>query len=280
MRRILVLVALLLTAALVLPETGAAYNWYYALVQARYPLTERTRSCVVCHTRAGTTNLNPYGAAFLAEGADARALSAIAGRDSDEDGTSNEIELRTGHFPGEVIDIPTSAEIAARRAGRPVPRDLEREIFETLQCPCCDKLVMNCHCDMVPEVRRIVREGVAAGRGAPAIKATLVAKFGRMILPLDERTRTLPASRFPDRRVANAYRIAADLPRELEKYPCFCACYRANGHESLLDCFKNEHGASCETCIEEAEVIEAMVRDRKSEAEIRERILTRFRGRR
>ena len=106
----------------------------------------------------------------------------IAGHDSDTDGTSNEIEFRTGHFPGEATDIPTPTEVAALRAGRPVPRDLDREVFETLQCPCCDKLVMLCRCDMVPEIRRIVREGVAAGRGAAAINAALVSRFGPMVI--------------------------------------------------------------------------------------------------
>jgi hypothetical protein len=275
-RHFLIPAVLTLCAALFLPRAGAGYNWYYALVKARYPLTERTRSCVVCHTRAGSETLNRFGAEFLAAGADAGALALISGHDADGDGAGNEVELRTGHFPGEVADAPAAAEVTALKARRSVSGDLEREIFETLQCPCCDKLVMNCRCNMVPEIRGIVRAGVAAGKKAGAIKSELVARFGPRILPLGERSETLTAGRFADRRVANAYRIAADIPGELEKYPCFCPCYRMNGHLSLLDCYKNEHGARCTICIEEAEIIEAMVRDRSPEAKVRDRLVTQF----
>ena len=79
--------------------------------------------------------------------------------------------------------------------------------------------------------------------------------------------------------MANAYRIAAAIPRELEKYPCFCSCYRANGHLSLLDCYKNQHGARCAICIEEAEAIEAMVRERTPETAISDRLVMRYRDR-
>jgi hypothetical protein len=132
---------------------------------------------------------------------------------------------------------------------------------------------------MVPEIRRIVRAGVARGGGPGEIKEALVARFGRKILPLAERAETLPAGGFQDSRVANAYRIAAAIPRELEKYPCFCSCYRANGHLSLLDCYKNQHGARCTICIEEAEDVEAMVRERAPETAIRDHLVSRFSGR-
>lgn len=263
-------------AGLCLPAEGAAYNWYYELVTARYPLNARTRSCVVCHTRAGSLELNPYGREFLESGADSRALAAISSFDSDSDGASNEVELRTGHFPGDPVDTPPSAEVVALRSGRPITGDREREIIESLQCPCCDKLVMNCKCEMVPEIQRLVHQGVAAGRKTAAIRESLVARYGPGILPIAERAGTLPADRFADPRVANAYRIAATIPGELEKYPCFCACYRANGHLSLLDCFKNQHGARCAICIAEAEVVDEMVKGRKPDLEVRGRILAQF----
>jgi hypothetical protein len=276
MKRILVAVAVTLCAVLIRPEPSAAYNWYYSLVAAHYPLTPRTRACILCHTPTGSESLNAFGARFRAAGADGRAIAAIAAHDADEDGAPNEVELRTGHFPGEAADAPSAEEVAALRAGRRIAGDPEREIFETLQCPCCDKLVMRCQCDMVPEIRRIVHEGVAAGLQPAAIKRSLVDKYGRKILPLAERAETLPARQFREARVANAYRIAAEIPRELGKYPCYCTCYRVNGHLSLLDCYKNEHGARCQICIEEAEVIEGMVRDRSPEAAIRNRIVKQF----
>ncbi len=279
MKRTLVTVTLTVVAASFAPREGVGYNWYYQLLEDHHSLTERTQTCVVCHARGGTRSLNAYGVDFQAAGANAAALANIAARDSDGDGVGNEAELGTGHFPGDATDVPRPAEVAARAAGRRIPRDLARELFESLQCPCCDKLVMNCRCDMVPEVRRIVDQGAAARESAEAIKAKLVTRFGRKILPLQERRETLPADRFTDRRVANAYRIAAAIPLQLAKYPCFCPCYSGNGHLGLLDCYKNEHGARCKTCIEEAEVIEAMVLDRRPEAEIRARLVERFGGR-
>ncbi len=279
MRRMRISGALVLCAALFVAGESWGYNWHYSIVKARYPLSERTRSCVICHTRNGSENLNRFGAAFLAAGANDRALVAIAAHDADGDGAGNDVELRTGHFPGEAEDAPSAAEVAALRAGRPVPGDLEREMLETLQCPCCDKLVMNCRCDMVPEIRGMVRDAVRAGVGAAAIKQRLVARYGRKILPLAERSETLSPTQFAEGRVANAYRIAAQMPRELEKYPCYCACYRVNGHLSLLDCYKNEHSARCTTCLGEAELVEAMVQSGSPEVAVRQRIVSQFGGR-
>jgi hypothetical protein len=36
------------------------------------------------------------------------------------------------------------------------------------------------------------------------------------------------------------YRIAKEIPEILAQLPCFCGC-EAAGHESLLDCFVDEH---------------------------------------
>ena len=37
------------------------------------------------------------------------------------------------------------------------------------------------------------------------------------------------------------YQIAKEIPESLAQLPCFCDC-EAVGHESLLDCFIDEHG--------------------------------------
>ena len=37
------------------------------------------------------------------------------------------------------------------------------------------------------------------------------------------------------------YQIAKEIPEILAQLPCFCGC-EAVGHESLLDCFIDEHG--------------------------------------
>jgi hypothetical protein len=39
-----------------------------------------------------------------------------------------------------------------------------------------------------------------------------------------------------------AYLVAKEIPEVLAQMPCFCEC-EAFGHESLLDCFIDRHGA-------------------------------------
>jgi hypothetical protein len=39
-----------------------------------------------------------------------------------------------------------------------------------------------------------------------------------------------------------AYQIAKEIPEVLAQMPCFCEC-EAYGHENLLDCFIDRHGA-------------------------------------
>jgi cytochrome c-type biogenesis protein CcmH/NrfF len=273
-------IVLALIGGAFLPSVSVAYNWYYDWVKGAYPLTERTRSCVLCHSRQEGVNLNAYGKAFRAAGASRRALSSIANQDADRDGASNASELRTAHFPGDPADVPTRAELAALRAGRPMPVNAEREILETLPCPCCGKWVLECECSMVPEIRRIVHEGVAHGHKPAVIRERLVARFGPEIVPLADRHTTLSPKHFSDRRISNAYRIAQAMPRVLEKYPCFCDCFRDSGHLSLLDCYKNDHGSHCEICMMEAEMIDGAVRQGQPDARIRETLLSRFGSRR
>jgi len=53
--------------------------------------------------------------------------------------------------------------------------------------------------------------------------------------------RTLDPNLFKGR-AKRAYQIAREIPEVLAQVPCFCEC-EAFGHESLLDCFIDEHGA-------------------------------------
>lgn len=39
-----------------------------------------------------------------------------------------------------------------------------------------------------------------------------------------------------------AYQIAIEIPEVLAQIPCFCEC-ESFGHENLLDCFIDQHGA-------------------------------------
>ena len=43
-------------------------------------------------------------------------------------------------------------------------------------------------------------------------------------------------------KVRQTYQIAKDIPEMLVQVPCFCEC-EAFGHENLLDCFIDQHGA-------------------------------------
>jgi len=44
------------------------------------------------------------------------------------------------------------------------------------------------------------------------------------------------------RKARQAYEIAEEIPEVLAQMPCFCEC-EAYGHENLLDCFIDNHGA-------------------------------------
>ena len=44
------------------------------------------------------------------------------------------------------------------------------------------------------------------------------------------------------RKAKEAYQIAKEIPEVLAQIPCFCEC-EAYGHENLLDCFIDNHGA-------------------------------------
>lgn len=52
---------------------------------------------------------------------------------------------------------------------------------------------------------------------------------------------TLDPSNFKGK-AEKAYEIAKKIPQVLVQMPCFCEC-EAYGHENLLDCFIDNHGA-------------------------------------
>jgi hypothetical protein len=72
-------------------------------------------SCQWCHLKYGYTvphgdialTLNPYGAAYLANGRNAAALRAIEAFDSDGDGYTNIAEINAVRYPGSNSDDPT-----------------------------------------------------------------------------------------------------------------------------------------------------------------------------
>jgi len=55
----------------------------------------------------------------------------------------------------------------------------------------------------------------------------------------------LPKTLDPDLfrgKAKRAYQVAKEIPEILAQMPCFCEC-EAFGHENLLDCFVDGHGA-------------------------------------
>jgi tungstate transport system substrate-binding protein len=84
------------------------------------PGARHVNHCDFCHEtfvrgrRPARQTLNAFGVAYLAAGRGADAVRAIAGRDADGDGASNEIELGQGTNPGDSSSNP-SAPQAPRR---------------------------------------------------------------------------------------------------------------------------------------------------------------------
>ena len=50
---------------------------------------------------------------------------------------------------------------------------------------------------------------------------------------------------------AEAYRIAAEIPKVIDSQFCYCHCKKNHNHKTLLTCFTNKHGAKCGICIGE-----------------------------
>ena len=63
----------------------------------------------------------------------------------------------------------------------------------------------------------------------------------KMINPETGLPKTLDPDLF-EGKAKRAYEVAREIPAALAQMPCFCEC-EAYGHENLLDCFINNHGA-------------------------------------
>ena len=52
-------------------------------------------------------------------------------------------------------------------------------------------------------------------------------------------------------RVAQAYRIAAEIPKVIDSLFCYCYCKKNHQHKTLLTCYTNKHGSKCDICLGE-----------------------------
>jgi hypothetical protein len=69
--------------------------------------------------------------------------------------------------------------------------------------------------------------------------------------------------------VAAVYDMAAAIPEVLDGLYCHCDCSMHSGHRSLLTCFRDDHGAACDVCLEEATIAYRMTNEGRSLREIR-----------
>lgn len=51
--------------------------------------------------------------------------------------------------------------------------------------------------------------------------------------------------------VAEAYRIAGEIPKVIDSLFCYCYCKKNHGHKTLLTCYTNKHGSKCDVCMGE-----------------------------
>lgn len=73
--------------------------------------------------------------------------------------------------------------------------------------------------------------------------------------------------------VAQAYRIANEMPGVMAQQPCYCNCDKSFGHRSLLDCYASDHTAGCAVCVKEAFFTYQLTHQGKSAGEIRKAII-------
>jgi hypothetical protein len=67
-----------------------------------------------------------------------------------------------------------------------------------------------------------------------------------------------------------AYALAARIEPTLYQVPCYCGCDKEQGHQSLLDCFTDNHGALCHICQKEVLFCFLQNQKHKNAAQIRE----------
>ena len=77
--------------------------------------------------------------------------------------------------------------------------------------------------------------------------------------------------------VAETYAMAAEMPGVMDGIFCFCFCRQNFGHYSLLDCFKDDHGANCDVCLNEAVLAYEMTQRGDNLEQIRAEIDRRYR---
>ncbi len=113
-------------------------------------------------------------------------------------------------------------------------------------------------------------QGSAATQSAPAPKP--VPKYHESA-PKTGLPATQDPKQFPDYETQNIYALAAKEKAVLYQQPCFCHCDREVGHDSLLDCFVDNHASGCLLCKKEAVLAYDESKQGKTAAQIRQDII-------
>ena len=73
-----------------------------------------------------------------------------------------------------------------------------------------------------------------------------------------------------------AYLVARQHPELLAQLDCYCGCEEHEGHKNLLDCFRTNHGASCDICVGEAVTAGQMLAQGTPVDQIRDALRARY----
>src|SRR5208337_4680754 len=76
--------------------------------------------------------------------------------------------------------------------------------------------------------------------------------------------------------VKEAYKFAEQNPALLAQLHCYCGCDKTDGHQNLLDCFRDTHGSTCAICCGEARDAESMASRGMAIEQIRDALRARY----
>jgi len=91
--------------------------------------------------------------------------------------------------------------------------------------------------------------------------------------PKEPLPKTRKPESFEDPLAKNVYAMAAKIEEVLYQQPCYCRCDETDHHESLLDCFLDNHGADCDICQREVILAYNESKKGKTAGEIRNEIM-------
>jgi hypothetical protein len=104
-------------------------------------------------------------------------------------------------------------------------------------------------CESQPERRQFFRAvmggvvgfllGMIGGRRS-SVRADEMGDRVLQPVPRRPRPQTLSSALFTGK-TARAYEIAREAPELIERMPCYCGCFKGNGHRNNLDCYVDRH---------------------------------------